>query len=252
MQKIRFRKRKISIESYFSLLLIFFMLLPIVPLIAFINMFAHEGGHGLVIVPAIIINQEIPGVPTEGMQENPFKKFPMGIFSLILAFPLGIIANGVLLYLAIKNILLIRNYESIKELIQFSILLSFSILNFSAILTNFFGSDFAFLVKDILQVPIEEQWFKYTLRIISYLVFPILLTILQDLELEKILIIIVATYLSNQITVELIVPLVTPLLMVNFWWLFIIGLPVLIIVMLFLIKNLELLQDRRSEDLGMT
>ena len=70
-------------------------LIMILPILAFVTMFSHEGGHGIIVVPAIILNREIPKLPIEGMQENPFRNFPLGIFSLFLSFPLGVVANGV-------------------------------------------------------------------------------------------------------------------------------------------------------------
>ncbi|MFX0151735.1 MAG: hypothetical protein ACFFAJ_13185, partial [Candidatus Hodarchaeota archaeon] len=148
MRTIQFGMNKFTIQSIKGLILIFCMTILVVPFLVFICMFAHEGGHGIIIVPAIILNMEIPEVPSEGMQENPFKNFSLGILSLFLAFPLGILTNGVLLYLSYKNARNYRCYDSKKGLFLMTLFVSFSILNLAAIFTNFFGQDFAFIIKD--------------------------------------------------------------------------------------------------------
>jgi hypothetical protein len=203
-------------------------------------MFSHEGGHGIIVVPAIILNQEIPKIPIEGMQENPFRNFPLGIFSLFLAFPLEIAANGFLLYLSLQNAKQYRNSKTMKELFLLSIFLSFCILNFSGILTNFFGQDFAFIIKDILKVPADEQWFRSIMRILVYIVFPLFLTRKYQFKIDKMLIISGTTYLGYYtILVDIILPPLAPIFMTNFWWLFIIGLIILIGTMTLLIRNIE-------------
>ncbi|MFX0124369.1 MAG: hypothetical protein ACFFAE_12075 [Candidatus Hodarchaeota archaeon] len=214
-------------------------LLMIFPILVFITMFSHEGGHGLIVVPAIMLNREIPELPIEGMQENPFKNFPLGIFSLVLAFPLGIVANGFLSFLSLKNAQQYRNSETMKELFIFASFISFCILNLGGILTNFFGQDFAFIIQDIMKIPCDEQWFRIILRIIIYIVFPLFLAKKYQFKADKIFVITGTTYLGYTIVVELIVPPLTPILMDNFWWLFIIGLLVLICTMIILMKNIE-------------
>jgi len=191
-------------------------------------MFAHEGGHGLVIVPAIILNREIPVVPTEGMQENPFKNFPLGIFSLFLAFPLGIMANGVLLYLSSRNIKQNCHYHTKEDIILLSVFTAFCLLNLSAVFTNLFGQDFAFIIRDILKIPTEDAWFKSILRISTYIIIPLVIAVWKGFAIDRILTISLSTYFANMVTVETFVPLLAPILMTSFWWLFIIGLPVFI------------------------
>ena len=48
------------------LLLIFFTVIIAAPPLTFVGIFAHEGGHGLLVVPAIILNHEIPEMPKRG------------------------------------------------------------------------------------------------------------------------------------------------------------------------------------------
>ncbi|MFX1255296.1 MAG: hypothetical protein ACFFCZ_27085 [Promethearchaeota archaeon] len=240
MKTIQSGMKKLSLDNLKVLIIVSCTLLVSVPFLAFICMFAHEGGHGIIIVPAILLNGEIPEVPSAGMQENPFRNFPLGILSLFFAFPLGIIANGALLYLSYKNARINRNYKSKKELLLLIIFMSFCILNFGAILTNFFGADFSFIIKDALKLPADEQWFRSVLRIITYLVFPVVLAAKKEFEMDKMLVISLTTYLTNLIVVEVLVPPLSPILMANFWWLFIIGLPVLTGTIGILILNYRL------------
>jgi hypothetical protein len=224
----------------------------IMPILTFITIFSHEGGHGIIVVPAIILNREIPKVPTEGMQENPFRNFPLGILSLFLAFPLGVVANGFLSYLSVRNAQQYRNTETMKELFLLTIFLSFCILNFCGILTNVFGQDFAFITKDILRIPSDELWFRYTLRIIIYIAFPLFLIKKYQFETDKIFIISGTTYLGYILVVELFVPPLAPFLMANFWWLFIYGLLILVGTIAVLIKNIESIQAKSEKNLSTT
>ncbi|MFX1284694.1 MAG: hypothetical protein ACFFB5_13630 [Promethearchaeota archaeon] len=243
-------KKHFSIKKLLELLFMSSTLIMILPILAFVTMFSHEGGHGIIVVPAIILNREIPKVPVEGMQENPFRNFPLGIFSLVLSFPLGVVANGFLSYLSLKNAKQYRNNETIKELFLLTIFLSFCILNFSGIVTNFFGQDFAFIIKDILKIPYDEQWFRYILRIIIYIIFPLFLAKKYQFEIHKMFIISGASYLGYILVVELLMPPLAPILMANFWWLFIFGLLILLGTMIFLIKNIESIPTMSEEKMG--
>lgn len=224
-------------DDLLEALLEIFVVIVSVPFLAFISMFAHEGGHGLFIVPAIIINGEIPEIPSTGSTENPFHNFPLGILSLFLSFPLGVMANALLLILAYRNAKLYRITTSKYDLALFTVFLSFSILNFGAILTNFFGPDFSFIIKDFLGFPSDEEWFRIGLRLITFTAFPGILVIKVSFDLRKVLIITTSTYLVNYITVELIANPLTSILLRNFWWLFIFGLPVLISVTIILLRS---------------
>ncbi|MFX0085567.1 MAG: hypothetical protein ACFFAU_07830 [Candidatus Hodarchaeota archaeon] len=247
MNLIHSEKHLFSTTNLLELLFISSTLFMVLPILVFITMFSHEGGHGIIVVPAIILNREIPEVPTESLQENPFRNFPLGIFSLLLAFPLGIVANGILSYLSIKNAQKYRNGESKKGLFLLSVFIGFCILNLGGILTNFFGQDFSFIIQDILKIPSNEQWFKYLLRIITYIGFPLFLVIKYRFKIDQMLVISGTTYLGYIAVVEMIVPHIAPILMANFWWLFIIGLLVLISTITILIKNIEL-RVKKSEN----
>ena len=243
-------KTHFSIKTLLELLVVSGTLFMILPILAFVTMFSHEGGHGIIVVPAIILNREIPNVPIEGMQENPFRNFPLGIFSLILAFPLGVVANGFLSYLSIKNAKQYQNTKTLKELFFLAIFLSFCILNFSGILTNVFGQDFAFITENILGIPSDEQWFRDILRIISYIIFPLFLAKKYQFGIDKMVVISGTTYLGYILVVELLVPPLAPILMANFWWLFIFGLLILIGTMTVLIKNIESVSAKSDEKVG--
>lgn len=252
MNVIQSEKHFFSIKNLLGLLFMSGTLFMILPILAFITMFSHEGGHGVIVVPAIIFNREIPDIPVEGMQENPFRNFPLGIFSLFLAFPLGIVANGFITFLSIKNAKQYRYVETKKGLFLLAIFMSFSILNFSGILTNLFGQDFAFIVKDILRIPCDEQWFRGILRIIIYIAFPLILAKKYQFEIDKILVISGTTYMGYFVVVELIVPPLSPILMANFWWMFIFGLFILIITITVLIKNIESVVTKPKQKLSNT
>ncbi|MFX0185136.1 MAG: hypothetical protein ACFE95_18800 [Candidatus Hodarchaeota archaeon] len=251
MDLIQSEKHFFSIKNLLGLLFISGTLFMILSILTFITMFSNEGGHGMIIVPAIILNREIPEVPIEGVQKNPFTNFPLGIFSLFLAFPFGVIANGFLTYLSAKNAKQYRNSKTMKELVLYTVFISFCILNFSGIINNFFGQDFAFIMKDILKIPSEEEWFKFIQRIIIYTAFPLFLAKKYQLEIDKILVISGTTYLGYYaIVVELIVPPLAPILMANFWWLFIFGLLILACTTAILIINLEPVPTKAEKKLS--
>ena len=105
MSTKQFLRNSLKKDNLLLLGLVVCTTFAVVPILSFITVFAHEGGHGLLIVPAIILNREIPVMPMSeeskqgALQENPFQNFPIGIFSLFLSFPLGVMANGILLIL---------------------------------------------------------------------------------------------------------------------------------------------------------
>jgi len=224
-----------------ELLLIFFIVIIVAPFLCFISIFAHEGGHGLLVVPAIILNREIPEMPTveedvtgaETHEWNPFQNFPAGIFLMFLSFPLGIVANGLLSYLSYKNAKRYRTSLIRKDVIFLAIFLSFCIMNFKSVLSNFFGQDFAFIWEGI-GFPYESIWFRYVIKIISYLAFPLFLATKKDFDIARILTVSVGTFAGSIITLTFIFKPLHGMLMANFWWLFIIGLPILIITVVIL------------------
>lgn len=215
-----------------ELLLIFFIVIIVAPFLCSVSIFAHEGGHGILVVPAIILNREIPEMPTvteaETHEWNPFPNFPAGIFLMFLSFPLGIVANGLLSYLSYKNAKRYRTSLIRKDVIFLAIFLSFCIMNFSSVLSNFFGQDFAFMWEGI-GFPYESIWFRYLIKIISYLVFPLFLATRKNFDIARILTVSVGTFAGSIVTLTFIFKPLHGMLMANFWWLFIIGLPVLII-----------------------
>jgi hypothetical protein len=208
-------------------------------------MFIHEGGHGLIIVPAIILNGEIPITPTENMSENPFSHFPLGILSLLLAFPLGVIVNYLFVHLTTTQAKKYSNSDVLQDKVIFFILISFAILNLGGVLTNVFGSDFSFIVRDFLHFPSENQDFKLLLRFIEFIIFPLYLSLNNKFSKFEMSIITSITYFINYWIIDNVVAIFMPILFENFWWLFIIGLFILVLVIL-IILNLNSFENRHQ------
>jgi len=228
----------ISKTSSKELILIFFIVIIVAPFLCSVSIFAHEGGHGVLVVPAIILNREIPNMEedvteAETHEWNPFQNFPAGIFLMFLSFPLGIVANGLLSYLSYKNAKRYRSSLIRKDVIFLAIFLSFCIMNFKSMLGNFFGQDFAFIWKGI-GFPYESDWLRYVIKIISYLAFPLFLATKKDFNIFRMLIVSGGTFVGSIVTLTFIFKPLHGMLMANFWWLFIIGLPILIITVVIL------------------
>jgi len=224
------RKRNIK-----TLLLMFLIVIIAAPPLTFVGIFAHEGGHGLLVVPAIILNREIPEMPnmegetsgTGNHEWTPFPNFPAGIFLFFLSFPLGVIANGILSYLSYKNAKLYRSSPARKDVILLAIFLSFCVMNFKSALSNFFGQDFAFIWQGI-GFQYDADWFRYFIKVVSYLVFPLFLVTKREFAIDRTLTVSAGTYAGSILVGTFIFVPLLGILMANFWWLFIIGLPVFI------------------------
>jgi hypothetical protein len=77
------------------------------------------------------------------------------------------------------------------------------------------------------------------LGIIIYIVFPLFFAKKHQFESDKMFVISGTSYRGYTIVVEMIVPPLAPILMVNFWWLFIFDLLILTGKMTVLIKILN-------------
>jgi hypothetical protein len=224
------RKRNIK-----TLLLIFLIVIIAATPLTFVSIFAHEGSHGLLVVPAIILNREIPEMSnmegetsgTENHEWNPFTNFPAGIFLFFLSFPLGVIANGIVSYLSYKNAKLYRISPENRDIILLAIFLSFCIMNFKNVLGNFFGEDFAFIWEGI-GFSYDADWFRYFIKIVAYVVFPLFLGVKKGFDIGETLTVSVGTYAGSTLAKMFIFEPLLGMLMANFWWLFIVGLPVFI------------------------
>ena len=222
-------------RSVKTLLLMFLIVIIAATPLTFVGIFAHEGGHGLLVVPAIILNREIPETPsvegetngTENHEWNPFSNFPAGILLFFLSFPLGIIASGILSYLSYKDAKLYCTSSKKRSIILLAIFLSFCIMNFSGVLTNFFGQDFAFIWQGI-GFPYDADWFRYPIKIVIYVVFPLFLGIKKGFDIGKTLTVSAGTYAGSTLAKMFIFEPLQGMLIANFWWLFIVGLPVFI------------------------
>ena len=222
-------------ENIKVLLLMFSTVIVAAPPLTFVGIFAHEGGHGLLVVPAIVLNREIPemSMVEEGATEaetrewKPFPNFPTAIFLVFLSFPLGVIANGLLSYLSYKNSKRYRFSSTKGGIILLAIFLSFCIQNFDGALRNFFAQDFAFVWEGI-GFPYDSDWFRYSIKIVSYLVFPLFLVTKKKFAIDKTLTVSAGAYAGSILVGTFIFVPLSGMLMANFWWLFIVGLPVFI------------------------
>jgi len=219
------------------LLLMFLIVIIASPPLTFVGVLAHEGGHGLLIVPAIILNRQIPKVPNEetswaGNSEwNPFSNFPEAIYFFFLSFPLGVVANVILSYLSYRNAKLYRFSSRKRRIALLAVFLSFCIMNFSGALTNFFGQDFAFIWKGI-GFPYNADWFRYLTAIATYVVLPLFLGIRKGgFDLDKMLTVSAGTYTGSMLAKIFIFDPLQGMLIANFWWMFIAGLPAFIITL---------------------
>jgi len=215
-----------------------------------ITMLAHEGGHGILIVPALIISGAIPPAPTDLLNQVNGEIPPNVIIillSMALSFPLGITVNALISYLSYKNAKLCSLCQTNKELTLFIVFVALSIMNFNSILTNLFGADFSFLMEDFLSIPIWEDWFRNILKVVSFFIFPLFLIKKKRFHLLKTLVISLGTFLGSIFSNQFILIFLYPIFMTNFWWLFIIGLFILIPTIITLIVSKKTLSLKINE-----
>lgn len=221
-----------EIENFlFEIVLISIISILLFPIIMILVMLGHEGGHGIVVVPAIILNLELPLKITENMNNNPFTNFPLGIFSLLLSFPLGVLANILMFYLSYKLLLDLKNDKKINSKIFINQLIIFCLLNLKGIFNNLLGSDFSIIFVDLLHLPMKNPLITFMIQLFVFIIFPVILFIKK---VDPIFISLTAllTFILNNLFSEIIVPIIAPILMEFFWWLFIIGLIVFISIVI--------------------
>ena len=221
-----------EIENFlFEIVLISIISILLFPIIKILVMLGHEGGHGIVVVPAIIMNLELPLKITENMNKNPFTNFPLGIFSLLLSFPLGVLANILMFYLSYKLLLDLKNDKKINSKIFINQLIIFCLLNLKGIFNNLLGSDFSIIFVDLLHLPMKNPLITFMIQLFVFIIFPVILFIKK---VDPIFISLTAllTFILNNLFSEIIVPIIAPILMEFFWWLFIIGLIVFISIVI--------------------
>jgi hypothetical protein len=205
------------------------------PALTFITVFAHEGGHGLLIVPAILLNRQIPDMPTEQSENwNPFPNFPAGVILFFLSFPLGVVANGLISWLAYKNARPFRFLsQSLARNILMGVFLSLCIMNFKSVLSNVFGQDFSF-VWELLHSPYQQDVFRNLLKVGAFLVFPAYIVMKEKADCILVAAVSAGTFTGSYLTGRLLFEPLQDEMMTHFWWLFILGLPVLIITVVVL------------------
>ena len=212
-----------------ALLLMFLIAIIAAPPLTLIGIFAHQGGHAFFIVPAIILNRHIP--ETDGpvnYERNPFPNFPEAIYLFYLSFPLGVVAEGILSYLSYKNAKLYRFSSRKRGIILLAIFLSFCIINLEAALSNLFGQDFAFIWQGI-GFPYDAHWLRYLIAIVAYVVFPLFWGVKKGgFDLDETLTVSAGAYAGSILVNMFILDPLQGILMANFWWVFIAGLPIFI------------------------
>lgn len=249
--KMWFLVNKIIKEnSLLKYILLVLLLILLNPIFTITNILCHEGGHGIFVLPAIILNREIPEPPkVQGYEggiydENPFKNFPLAAVLCVLSFPLGTLADLLLFIFSYK---LAKDYYKkagrFKYLFISSMFLSLSLIFFSSMVTNLFlGADFSFIWEGIgfpMKLPLLEVFFNY---IVPYILLPLYLIIKKRFEVLQIISVVLAIYIGSEISFKLVVNPFYEMFMRNIWYLFIIGTSLLILVLLFfnmLLKNLE-------------
>jgi hypothetical protein len=200
------------------------------PALTCITVLAHEGGHGLLIVPAILLNGQLPDLPAEQSENwNPFPNFPAGVLLFFLSFPLGVMANGLISWLAYKNAHPFRLLsQSPAKNILMGIFLSLCIMNFKSVLSNVFGQDFSF-VWEFLNFPYQQDVFRNLLKVGAFLVLPAYIVMKEKADCTYVAAVSLSTFFGSYLTGKLLLEPLQDEMMSHFWWLFILGLPVLII-----------------------
>lgn len=155
---------------------------------------------------------------------NPFQNFPAGIFLFFLSFPLGVVANGLISWLAYRNAR--TGVAGLgTQSIVFGVFLCLCIMNFKSAVSNVFGQDFSFLM-DAVKFPYESDFFRHFLKIVTYAGLPLFLA-RKGFDRIQLVTVSAATFIGTYVTGLVLEPLVE-VMMSHFWWLFIIGLPVFI------------------------
>jgi len=203
-----------------------------VPL-SFVNFFEHEGGHGVLVVPAIALNGEIPAVGVEG--ENPFKNFPAAAILFLLSVPLGVLADGLVCLLSYRNARRYRNPANMQQAFLSALFLAFSLMTLKSALSNLLtGEDFSF-IWIALGLPFHgNEILGYAIRAMAFLVFPIYLSLKRGFWLIESLAISIGALIGSYLAGAWLLPLMSDWLMAHFFWLFLIGLPVFVTVTLVL------------------
>ncbi|MBE3519266.1 MAG: hypothetical protein IMW97_03065 [Firmicutes bacterium] len=229
-----------DIKTFIAVFLVAFV--ASVPL-NFLLIFTHEGGHGLLILPAIILNRGLPETPSqeEGstraaeLKGNPFTKFPPAVILFFLCFPLGVASDAFLSYLSLKAMKKL-NVATLTGTVTRAILLSLSILALSSALENLLaGADFSF-IWEAVGFPYEAPWLRTMLTVVSFVGFPGLLVIKGTVPLPEAAGAATGAFAGTWIFLTFMMEHVYPILMANFWWLFVVGTPVFILVAAALLK----------------
>ena len=180
----------------------------------FLLILIHEGGHGLLLVPAMIL-----GAP-------PFTNSLLIL--LILSIPLGNAAVAVVSWLAYKSANRCKNPGSSNATTCFTLLFSLFLMTF-----NFFwidlitGEDFALNFWEPLGIPLYANWpLQLIISLFSHVAFPAYLIMEKSFGPELVIGISAGTGAGILMCLNHVVPPIAPILRENFFLLVTIGFPV--------------------------
>ncbi len=196
--------------------------------LSFVNLFGHEGGHGLLVVPAILLNREVPVIGGEG--ENPFRNFPPAALFFMLSFPLGVMADALVAWLAYRNARRYRQPASLRGMFLLALCLGLATMTAKSALSNLLtGQDFSFLWR-ALHLPFPgNDALGWAIKAVAYLGLPLYLGLHKGFALPQALFVGIGAYGGGYLAGTWFLPGLAPWLMGHFFWLFIIGLPVLLV-----------------------
>ena len=138
----------------------------------------HEGGHGLLLVPAMILNRGAP----------PFTNFPSAIILLVLSIPLGNIAVGVVSWLAFKNASRYKKFRSFNEMTRFTSFFSLFLITFNIFWIDLVtGEDFALNFWEPLGIPLySNTMLQLIISLFSHVILPAHLVMKKSFNLQMV------------------------------------------------------------------
>ena len=185
----------------------------------FLLILIHEGGHGLLLVPAMILNQG-----------PPFTNSSLGITLILLSIPLGNVVVGVTSWLAFKNVNCYKKSASVNAMIPFTFLFALFLITF-----NFFwldlitGEDFALNFWEPLGLPLyANRPLQLLISLFSHVFFPAYLIIKRPFDPQLVVGVSAGTGVGTLMCINYIIPPIVTILRNHLFLLVTVGLPVLL------------------------
>lgn len=185
------------------------------PPLFFLLILIHEGGHGLLLVPAMIL-----GAP-------PFTNSL--IILLILSIPLGNAAVGIVSWLAFKNANRYKKPQSFKAMTFFTLLFSLFLIAFDFFWVDLITSeDFALnLWQPLLGIPLyNNRPLQLIISSLSHICFPAYLIVKRSFDPQLVTGISAGTGAGTLLCINLVISPITRILRDNLLLLVAAGLPV--------------------------